>query len=260
MGFQVYAYLSWVLLLLTIISVLAARAEAAGEECGVKRCSQHAPEIRFPFWLQDQQPEHCGYPGFRVSCHEGKTLLHLEDLANTSLQGIQLFFSKEVPILSISYKFQEIDLSQSANNLKLVSTSTLSPAAIAHPLGGIGYYNVTFFSCSSRVVSFFSPVMLTSLSEQAFPVYYLEDFTSIKPSVTSCTKLFNSSLPVDLLYEGRIALDWSTPNCKICEAKGKYCKLLKNSTNSNIGTADNNITCLSKGMFIIPTYFQVMRN
>lgn len=220
MGFKVYVYLSWALLLLTVIGIVAAKSEVAGEECSTKRCSQHAPEIRFPFWLKDQQPEHCGYPGFQVSCHDGKTLLHLEDLANTSLQGIQFLLSKEVPIFSISYKSQSIglDLSRSANNLKLVSASTSSPAAIAHPLGGLPYNNVTFFSCTSRVLDYLSPVMLISPGEQAFPVYHSEYLSSTNPSLTSCTKLFNSSLPNDLLYEGRIIMDWSTPNCKICEA------------------------------------------
>ncbi|GLT57769.1 hypothetical protein SLA2020_307180 [Shorea laevis] len=31
------------------------------------RCGGHGPAIRFPFRL-NSQPDHCGYPGFNLSC------------------------------------------------------------------------------------------------------------------------------------------------------------------------------------------------
>ncbi|THG15068.1 hypothetical protein TEA_019368 [Camellia sinensis var. sinensis] len=48
------------------------------DECAVTRCGDDGPDIRFPFWLKDHQPNHCGYPGFQLSCSPTKdTLLDL---------------------------------------------------------------------------------------------------------------------------------------------------------------------------------------
>ncbi|GMP67740.1 hypothetical protein CsSME_00027622 [Camellia sinensis var. sinensis] len=45
--------------------VLAAEAPRArplnSDECTVtQRCGEYGPDIRFPFWLKDHQPNHCG--------------------------------------------------------------------------------------------------------------------------------------------------------------------------------------------------------
>ncbi|KAK1351776.1 Non-specific serine/threonine protein kinase [Heracleum sosnowskyi] len=248
MGFQIFVYLNWPILLFAISGVLAEKAEAAGDECKMKRCSHHGPEIRFPFQLKDRQPEHCGLPGFRVSCHRGKTLLELQYPANTSLPGIQLFLSIEVMILLIDYTTQEIYLSGSEKmkaNLTFVSTPSSSQWAISPPPFEMSPPHInayTFASCSSRAEG---QSQLTSLSGQAFPIYY---FTTgmMQPRdkyITSCTKVFTSYLPT-ILQENRWSVaSWSTPNCRKCEANGEYCKLIR-----NIQTADYNTTCLSKSV------------
>ncbi|KAK1356637.1 hypothetical protein POM88_049893 [Heracleum sosnowskyi] len=256
MGYRAFVHPLWITLVFSISKVLAEKAEVSGEECGIKRCSHHGPEIRFPFWLKDRQPEHCGLPGFRISCHKRKTLLELQFLANTSLQGNQLFLSKEVSVSLINYTSQVIETHYLFNknlklDLKLVSTSTISLSAIAPRLVGyVFYYNTTFFSCSSIVKNddlSLLPVMLTSPSRQTFPVYYRHDSTdTTEPSITSCIKLFNSSLPYYSLRQNWPTINWSTPNCRNCEAKGEYCKM-KNSTSSNYQTADHTTVCLSKG-------------
>ncbi|KAK1359641.1 hypothetical protein POM88_044115 [Heracleum sosnowskyi] len=251
MGSQV-VHLLLVILVLAITGVVEAKPEVADEECRTKRCSRHGPAIRFPFHLKDRQPEHCGLPGFRVSCHEGETLLELQYLANTSLQGSQLFLSTEQPVHSINYKSQEMKhdlfIPFYINNVTLVSTSTSWPSAIVPPpFGGAGSstnVNTTFSSCSSRVSGHLY-LLITSLSGQAFPVYYFDGITGFdQPSITSCTKVFNSSFPFYMFGGSFNPINWSTPNCGKCEAKGKYC--LKN-TSSNIGTPDYSTVCLSRG-------------
>ncbi|WOG85765.1 hypothetical protein DCAR_0104958 [Daucus carota subsp. sativus] len=241
-----------VILVLSITRVVAAKAKVAGDECRTKRCSRHGPGIRFPFHLKDRQPEHCGLPGFRVSCDGGETLLELQYLANTSLQGIQLFLSTGTTVDSINYKSQKIILSNFSfqpkiNNVTLVSTSTSWTSAIVPPpFGGERSYtniNTTFASCSSGVVGQLD-LLLTSLSGQAFQVYYFDGLVGFdQPSITSCTKVFNSSFPFYMLGGGTATLNWSAPNCGKCEAKGEYCKLTENSTSSNVGIADYSTVC-----------------
>ncbi|KAK1370380.1 hypothetical protein POM88_036472 [Heracleum sosnowskyi] len=255
MDFQVRVSLLWAILVCVIRVVLAEKSEAAGDECRIMRCSHHGPEIRFPFQLKDLQAKHCGHPGFGVYCHKGKTLLDFQYLANTSLQGTKLILSKEVFVCSINYKSQEIVIynSQFTNNLKLVSKSNSFPFELSPSFLSAmrPYSTATFVSCSLRNEGElgFPPEMLTSLGGQDFPVYTFDHliFTS-KPSITSCTKVFNSSLPLFLLEEySHIIIKWSTPNCVKCEAKGEYCKPMKNITSSNIKTADHSIKCLSRG-------------
>lgn len=255
MGVQVFVHLSWVILMLALKGVVVAKVLAAGHECRMARCSHHGPEIRFPFWIKDKQPEQCGYPGFQVFCRRGKTLLHFQYLANTSLHQTLIFLSKNVSILRINYTSQNIlvDGYPFTNNLKLVSTST--SFGIVHPF--YYYYdryndpNTTFVSCSSRIKGYI-PDMLTSLDGKTFPVYCLNDFQyTSERSISSCTKVFNSSLTYDYLrqeeYASSFFVRWSTPNCGICEAKGEDC-MLKNSSSSNIEAADNSTICLPKGI------------
>lgn len=248
MGFQVIVHLSWVILLFAVRGSVVAKVSAAGHECRNANCSRYGPEIRFPFWIIDKQPEQCGYPGFGVLCHEGETLLHIEYLANTSLQGTQIFLSNNLSLFEIDYKSQKIVLGESGysftNNLKLVSTSTSLPSALFH-FGKIRPENVdqiydkpntTFFNCSSTIQHSI-PAMLTYPGGQTFPVDCLHDFTDNNYYyITNCTKVFSSSLPFNLLDSYYFEMEWSIPDCRECEAKGEYCELMNNITGSN-GTA-----------------------
>ena len=62
--------------------VLLANAYEFGVEpddgCKEARCRDGEPTIGFPFRLKGQQPEHCGYPGFELSCtKDNQTMLEL---------------------------------------------------------------------------------------------------------------------------------------------------------------------------------------
>ncbi|KAK1389297.1 Non-specific serine/threonine protein kinase [Heracleum sosnowskyi] len=242
MGFQVFVLLCWVTLIFAVRGVVVAKVSAADHECRIRRCSHDGPEIRFPFWIKDKQPERCGYPGFQVFCDRGKTLLPVQYLANTSLQGTQMFFSKNVSVDDIFYESQQMQLYvySLTNNLTLVSTSTSLPSAPPH-FGEVhrDYYppyyqydepNTTILNCSSRIEDTITAT-LTSLDGKTFPVYCVADYIDTN-QITSCTKVFNASLPI-FLMQGYNFMTWSVPNCRECEAKGEYCKLMSNITTSN---------------------------
>ena len=41
-------------------------------------CGNRGPDIRFPFRIKEKEPDHCGYPGFDLSCSEdNSTALNL---------------------------------------------------------------------------------------------------------------------------------------------------------------------------------------
>ncbi|KAK1367109.1 Non-specific serine/threonine protein kinase [Heracleum sosnowskyi] len=210
MGFQVFVLLCWVTLIFAVRGVVVAKVSAADHECRIRRCSHDGPEIRFPFWIRDKQPERCGYPGFQVFCDRGKTLLPVQYLANTSLHGTQMFFSKNVSVDFISYESQDMQLYvySLTNNLTLVSTSTSLPSAPPH-FGEVHHNsyptyhdeydepNTTILNCSSRIEDTITAT-LTSLDGKTFPVYCVADYIDTN-QITSCTKVFNASLPIFLM-------------------------------------------------------------
>ncbi|RVW87485.1 putative RING-H2 finger protein ATL21A [Vitis vinifera] len=83
------------------------------DECKVSRCSPNGPAIRFPFWLRDHQPAHCGFPGFELSCTEKhQTMLNLS-------HSVKLLVKK------INYKSQEIQV-HDTDDCRLTQFSNLS--------------------------------------------------------------------------------------------------------------------------------------
>ncbi|GMY20144.1 rust resistance kinase Lr10-like isoform X1 [Fagus crenata] len=67
------------------------------------RCGKDGPAIRFPFRLKDTQPDHCGYPGFDLSCTDQNDTV------------LQLPTSVKVSIKDIDYKSQLIQVSDPHN-------------------------------------------------------------------------------------------------------------------------------------------------
>jgi hypothetical protein len=61
------------------------------------RCGGHGPAIRFPFRL-NSQPDHCGYPGFNLSC------------TDTNHTVLELPISVKLFVKKIDYKSQVIQL------------------------------------------------------------------------------------------------------------------------------------------------------
>jgi hypothetical protein len=87
--------ISYFLLLLVFIVVGHGEGQ---DECSKLRCGPHGPPVRFPFVLKNRQQDHCGFPGFNLSCTDtNDTLLELP-------VSVKLFVKK------IDYKSQVIHL------------------------------------------------------------------------------------------------------------------------------------------------------
>ncbi|KAI8031362.1 putative RING-H2 finger protein ATL21A [Camellia lanceoleosa] len=68
------------------------------DECTPTTCSDDGPTIRFPFRLNNCQPQHCGYPGFDLSCSQTNDIV------------LDLPFSVKVFINYINYTSQSIHI------------------------------------------------------------------------------------------------------------------------------------------------------
>ncbi|KAJ6370423.1 hypothetical protein OIU76_028658 [Salix suchowensis] len=60
-----------------VLFVVFVAGHGAGLNC-TGSCGNDGPDIRFPFRIKDEQPDHCGYPGFDLSCSDdNSTVLEL---------------------------------------------------------------------------------------------------------------------------------------------------------------------------------------
>lgn len=176
-----------------------------------KKC----PPISFPFSLKGNHPDHCGYPGFVVSCNErNETIL---ELPNTPVK-----FS----IASIFYQLQEIQLyyPDNCSVVKFVGNQKMSVAPFI-----MSKTNMTLFNCSS-VKAFLRDLSVPCLDIPGRHHIYAIDSSVAIAYLTSCTKMYNIlSVPFSMSIK-KIVLSWSKPNCTVCQEEGKECRLKNNST------------------------------
>jgi len=184
--------------------------EEAQSACDELRCGDHGPAIRFPFRL-NSQPEHCGYPGFNLSCVDTKhTVLELPI-------SVKLFVKK------IDYKSQVIHLYDQHHclprQLPRLDFNHLSP----FQFGEYSYLSsdYTLFNCSPREEMDY--YLISCLSGTTYRVYSSDVIT---PTLISCTKMYTlRSIPYGMIedHDKFVQLYWLTPECRHCEVKGMRC-------------------------------------
>ena len=202
------------------------------DECKASRCSHHGPVIRFPFWLKDQPvPDHCGYPGFELTCSEEKrTILELPNAAKLWVKKIN-YTSQE---MVVRYSDDEYCLQSRIVNLNLS----------AFPFQFTESTPVSFFNCSenkSESYGFWGSIPSTCSSSD--PVYFIHSHYHLsRVDLTSCRKIFNATIPRFILDEDyESSMNWSKPMCGKCEAQGEKCQLKKKSN-----SREPEIECIPK--------------
>ncbi|KAJ6874670.1 hypothetical protein NC652_034389 [Populus alba x Populus x berolinensis] len=187
------------------------------DPCPEASCKKDGPAIRFPFMLKEKQPDNCSYPGFELSCTDrGETLLQLPN-------SVKLYVNK------IDYASQLLVASDPHNclpgQLRNFSLST-SP----FQFGDMEQDDYSFFNCTSWKGD--TSRQLACLSGPGYDIFAYYSSSSIGYSdLTSCTKMYNlSSIPWEILWQNNILrLNWSRPECGLCEARGKFCRRKNNS-------------------------------
>ncbi|GMI75444.1 hypothetical protein like AT1G66910 [Hibiscus trionum] len=196
------------LLVALILMVKEGGAAASSEICKVAECKRHGPPVRFPFWLQHRQSNHCGYPdsSFQLSCSENKqTLLHLPR-------------SVKMVVQSIDYQKQEIRLSHpdTCHYIQLLSLNlSASPFQF---LDSRDMENLILFNCSS--------VRDDTCPDKALPSDYKYNVDLI-----NCSKWVDlPGVPYALTILDSFNLRWSKPMCIECEAQRGSCRLKNNGS------------------------------
>lgn len=193
--------------------------------CPLSMCGSNSVPIRFPFKLLDQLGQHCGYPGFDLSCNSDR---------NTVLK---LPYSGEFFVRKIDYSMQQIQLYDPDNCL---------PRRLLHlnlsgsPFASAVSQEYTFLSCPTQftIKSRFSTI--DCLSNSTVSVIATSS-PSLADSVSPPCKII-STLPIPVQRpfqydEGSSAdfnldlpLAWYEPDCVDCETQGGFCGFRSNTS------------------------------
>ncbi|KAL0009579.1 hypothetical protein SO802_011081 [Lithocarpus litseifolius] len=192
--------------------------------CEEARCGDDGPTIQFPFWLKDQQPEHCGYPGFELSCTgDSRTMLELPHLGKFYVEDID-------------YTHQWINLygPDGCNDPRLVPHLTSSPFEIYN------YYmsNYTFFNCSTNKDSSWDRVKLIPClsSTHHYQIVALSSDEEASYAPQSCWKMYDSETNPSFwnyVDQNYISFHWESPNCVSCYSYGNKCRLAEEKTGTS---------------------------
>ena len=209
--------------------VLVGHGVCLGDPCPESWCRKDGPAIRFPFKLKDDPSitfpfklkdgpsldDHCGYPGFELSCTNKKETL------------LQLPNSVKLYVDEIDYASQLIIARDPDECLpKQLRNFSLSRSPFGSGYKGLSNYS--FFNCTSSKGDGYN---LDCLSGPGYIYAYTSDYSISYTDLTNCTKLYNrSSVPSEIVeLENTLHLNWSTPDCGRCEQHGKFCRR-KNSS------------------------------
>ncbi|KAF7140527.1 hypothetical protein RHSIM_Rhsim06G0120400 [Rhododendron simsii] len=222
-----------------------------GDECLPTRCRDEGPEIRYPFWLKDHQPDRCGYgPDFALTCSPSNN----ETLLDSP-------FSVKVVVEEINYYCQSVwyelssDYAPHQKNLSLIfDTSPFSPfQLLSNIVPEYGNPSCRLYSeypydalCESSIFSCLSSLEdhyniyeytpLQCLSRQGQNLYLLKSDYLIRQNLLNCKKM--DTIPCLNLYLPPYNFDcsrgrsrWSEPSCRKCGEERKYCRM-SSSNNS----------------------------
>ncbi|KAL2516704.1 RING/U-box superfamily protein [Abeliophyllum distichum] len=187
--------------------------------CRPAKCDSIGPAIRFPFRLKGRQPEHCGYPGFDLSCNsQNLTILNLPQ-------------SGEFVLDYIDYSEQAISLNDP--NLCLPKR-ILNFSLSGSPFQAAYTRNYNILNCSSDLIDYisYSFVPLLCLDGKNYSVFAMNSHSSDQRIPVTCRKILQVSTPlrwsvspngptVDLRDDLRLI--WKEPECGDCESQGRIC-------------------------------------
>ncbi|KAJ7942799.1 Receptor-like protein kinase [Quillaja saponaria] len=210
---------------LPFIVLLFVQLGLSQNECTESKCGRGGPIVQFPFKIKDSKLDHWGYPGCDLSCtDEHETVLE------------QPAVPVKFYVKSIDYKYHVLEVYE-PNNCFLRHLLGLNFSFSPFEFHPKLLNNYSIFDCSSSEGNTDYKEYCCHIIDNCFQLcavlshYDVSSFES-----PSCTKMGDISLISASwkLWPNRLFLSWTNPNCSICEAEGKNCKLKSNGTEGEI--------------------------
>ncbi|KAJ4828950.1 hypothetical protein Tsubulata_028373 [Turnera subulata] len=183
----------------------------AADSCSNTKCRSDGVAVRFPFYLEGNQSQSCGHPGFDLRCNDqGFTVLELPDSGNFLVR-------------SINYRTQQIQLYDSEDCL---ASRLLNFNLSGSPFLTASYFNYTFLSCTSQFVnSRFT--YIACLSNTTTSVIATSSMSLVNSLSSLCQIVTTFPVPASWKVnrdEGftsqlnkDLKLAWDSPDCIKCE-------------------------------------------
>lgn len=215
------------------LSIIALATNYSPQNCEPKSCG-NLTNIKYPFWLRNQQPDYCGFPAFALRCHDEKTAsIHVEQ--------------EHYLVLNISYESQTIQAlpnvagrkgcSVPNNNLSL----SLSPFKVSsvnreliiahnctvHPFG----YNKMACHGHNETLAFLGGTYGTPDDDGVFGSCR----TVVRPVLSFPGEKVED---YNKLLASGFLLHWSVPNCSECRASHRQCGYNNDTRKSTCICAD----------------------
>ncbi|KAJ6420622.1 hypothetical protein OIU84_028050 [Salix udensis] len=192
-----------------VLFVVFVAGHGAGLNC-TGSCGNSGPDIRFPFRIKDEQPDHCGYPGFDLSCSDdNSTVLELPTGVSLLIEEIdyrhRLVYARD-PLGC--FPRQRLNFSLGASRFQIKNDWP---------------DDWTLFNCSSNEKRSSYVYKIPCLSAFNHDVYYVSSSHTISDSgLLSCTKMHNIyGFTYRMLDEEnyRLTISWFNPTCGSSEAE-----------------------------------------
>ncbi|KAL2511290.1 putative RING-H2 finger protein ATL21A [Abeliophyllum distichum] len=215
----------------------------ARNDCKTQFCGNNSFEVRFPFQLQGERLQNCGYStDFVLDCSNWR---------NKAVLNIP--YSGNFLVRSIDYLKQEIQIYDPDDCLpgRLMDLNLSSSPFMADY-----YQNYTFFSCPSDIAkSRFTTI--NCLSNSTISVLATSSM-NLARAMNMCSIIVTLPIPVSWPFQNQkfssdlnddLKLTWNVPDCVDCEEKSGICGF-ENSTSREIQCFPDPGTGKSRGLQI----------
>ncbi|XP_022765540.1 rust resistance kinase Lr10-like [Durio zibethinus] len=216
------------LLVLSAAAVGHGPAPPDQDDCRAIRCKRGGPLVHYPFRLKGRHPDHCGSPGFHLSCN------------NKEQTVLELPVSVKLLVKRIDYVNQRIQVYDEDRCVqRQLPNLTLSDSPYMFSSYQNYYYhdelgNFTLFECSDKNQSGHDNHMIPCLSKRlGFYIKYT-DSDYADSDLLYCGKtidIFEVPRGMVIPNQKYFYFNWSKPECGSCEAKGQGCR--PNNTNAS---------------------------
>ncbi|KAG2284897.1 hypothetical protein Bca52824_044501 [Brassica carinata] len=197
------------------------------KDCSSSSCGLQDVHVRFPFWLEPNQPDFCGHPGFDLHC-----TISQNTAVNLPKSGTFL-------VREIDYKSQHIRLYDPEACL---ARKLLTFDVSGSPFSALYLVKFTFLTCPYEIATSSGFDSIPCLGNSTTSFLATTSLDIAKSMLPSCQIVKTLDVPVSrpVVTEKRrlstyvnnqdLWLKWDSPRCSTCERDHLRCGFISNAS------------------------------